>query len=80
MSRTITIKPGQIWVSHNLKTRTLTRRVIASMDDRVCYSVGSHQTRWCRRRAFRLWVRRYHAVATRTRRARTLVLKARRVA
>jgi hypothetical protein len=29
MSRAITIKPGQVWVSHNPKTRTLTRRVIA---------------------------------------------------
>jgi len=81
------IRPGQVWVSRRPETRTPSRRVISVIgmdfsadagggsDVRICYSTGSEKTRWCAVRAFRLWIRRYRAVATRTRRPRSLVLR-----
>lgn len=76
MSRTIRISAGQIWVTRNPVTRSPSRRVIDVVGGMVCYSTGTSMTRWCQRRAFRIWIRRYHAVATRTRRPRTIVLRA----
>jgi len=75
MSRTIRIQQGQVWVSRSPITRTPSRRVVALAESKICYSTGGDRTRWCRIRAFRAWVRRYAAVATRTRRTRSLVLR-----
>lgn len=75
MSRTVRIQPGQIWISRATSTRTRSRRVLAVADGRVCYSTGGERPRWCQPRAFRLWIRRYKAKATRARRARTMKLR-----
>jgi len=81
VSRTIRVADGQVWVIRSrvalANSRTPSRRVVAVAGDRVCYSTGSGINRWCSRRAFRIWVRRYHAVQTRTRRPRSMVLRAR---
>lgn len=69
------IVAGQVWVTRAAATRTPSRRVVSVAAGRVCYSSGGDRTRWCRLRAFRLWIRRYAAVATRTRRARSLTLR-----
>lgn len=74
------LEAGQVWVSTSAETRTRTRRVIGLASDKVCYSTGSDSTRWCKPRAFRLWIARYDAVATRTRRPRSLTLRARPIA
>lgn len=77
-------KPGQVFVCRDKATRTPSRRVVAIVDGKaqgmaprkVCYSTGGDKPRWCQWRAFRLWIHRYNAVASRTRRPRTLVLRA----
>lgn len=74
-SRSAHIAPGQVWVTRAATTRTPSRRVVSVAGGRICYSSGGDRTRWCQARAFRLWIRRYAAVATRTRRARSLTLR-----
>lgn len=69
------IAVGQIWVIRAPGARVRVRRVLAVLDGRVCYSDGGRSPRWCQPRAFRLWIRRYRAVATRTRRKRSLQLR-----
>lgn len=66
------VKAGQVWVTRATATRTPSRRVIGVAAGRICYSTGGERTRWCGLRAFLLWVRRYKAVITRTRRARSM--------
>lgn len=75
MSQTIRIAPGQVWVTRMPTTRTPSRRVVATVDRRICYSAGGETTRWCQARAFRFWIARYQAKATRTRRPRRLTLR-----
>ena len=75
MNRTVRIHPGQVWVTRKSSTRTPSRRVLQVAGGRVCYSTGTELTRWCQPRAFRLWIRKYQAVATRTRRKRSIVLR-----
>lgn len=70
------IAAGQIWVTRGARTRTPSRRVVAIAGGRVCYSAGGDLSRWCLATTFRAWIRRYRAVATRPRRARTLALRA----
>lgn len=70
-----TIQPGQVWVTRKRQTRTPSRRVIAAAGGRVCYSSGGELTRWCGIAAFKAWIRRYSAVATRRRRPRSLILR-----
>lgn len=74
MNRAAQIRTGQVWVTRKAQTRTPSRRVIAAAGGRICYSSGGDLTRWCAVRAFRAWIRRYRAVATRTRRTRSLTL------
>lgn len=69
------ILAGQIWVTRSPTTRTPSRRVVAVTGGRICYSTGGEQTRWCEPRAFRVWIRRYRATATRTRRPRSMQLR-----
>lgn len=69
------LKANQVWTTRSADTRTPSRRVINVAHGKVCYSSGSAKTHWCKLRAFRLWIRRHKAVATRTRRARTLALR-----
>lgn len=69
------IVPGQIWVTRSSTTRTRSRRVLEVAGSRICYSSGGDRPRWCQARAFRLWIRRYAAVTTRTRRCRSLTLR-----
>jgi hypothetical protein len=64
-----------VWVTRRPATRTPSRRVVATAEGRICYSIGGDVTRWCQPRAFRLWIRRYQAVATRTRRPRSMLLR-----
>lgn len=73
--RRLLLASGQVWVTRARRTRTASRRVIAMVGDRVCYCSGTGAHRWCSRRAFRLWIRRYGAVSTRTRRPRTMQLR-----
>lgn len=75
-------RPGQVWVCRDRKSRTPSRRIVSTVavqgkpaTMKVCYSTGHAALRWCRLNAFREWVRRYKAVATRTRRPRTMVLR-----
>lgn len=76
-------RAGQVFVCRDKATRTPSRRVISTVrppdveleQTRVCYSTGGTTVRWCDLRAFRLWVKRYAAKPTRTRRPRTLVLR-----
>jgi hypothetical protein len=68
------IKTGQVWVSRSKDTRTPSRRVIQVINDRICYSTGSDQNRWCAPRAFLVWISIHNAISTRTRRARSLTL------
>lgn len=75
MSRTIRIKPGQVWVTRNPVTRTPSRRVIGTSGVRICYSTGGDRSRWCKVPAFRAWIRNYQAIVTRTRRARSMLLR-----
>jgi hypothetical protein len=70
------ITAGQIWVTRAARTRTPSRRVVAIAGKRVCYSCGGDVSRWCLAVTFRAWIRRYRAVATRTRRPRSLALRA----
>jgi hypothetical protein len=65
---------GQVYVTKRQPTRTPSRRVLMVNGGRVCYSAGGDVTRWCSLRCFRLWMRRYAALQTRTRRARSLAL------
>lgn len=44
-------------------------------DQLVCYSSGGDGTRYCQRQTFLARIRSYEAVATRTRRPRSLVLR-----
>ena len=69
------VKAGQVWVSRDKKTRTCSRRITEVVAGRVFYSSGGDTTRNCQLRMFRLWIRRYAAIATRTRRARSLQLR-----
>lgn len=69
------IKPGAVYVTRASKTRTPSRRVLLVRDGRVAYSSGGDTVRWCTLRVFRRWQLRYKVKATRTRRARTLVLR-----
>ena len=74
--KTITPKEGQVYVCRSKTTRTRTRRVVAVVNKvTVVYSDGGAQLRHCKLRAFRRWVARYAAVATRVRRPRTIVLR-----
>ena len=75
MSRSISIRAGQVWVTRAKKTRTPSRRVIGVAGRRVCYSTGGDRSRWCGVPAFRAWIKRYAAKATRTRRERSLQLR-----
>lgn len=70
------ITAGQVWVTRATRTRTPSRRVVAVAGERVCYSAGGDASRWCLVATFRAWIRQYRAIATRTRRARSLALKA----
>ncbi|MEI2454595.1 hypothetical protein IEQ11_15985 [Lysobacter capsici] len=72
MSRTPDIDAGQVWVARKRRTRTPSRRVVAAINGRICYSAGGDVTRWCRLRAFLVWLRRYNAVRTDPRRRRAL--------
>lgn len=74
MTKTIRIKPGQVWTCRAKNSRTLSRRVIGVAAGRVCYSSGGDHTRWCQPRAFRLWIRRYQAKRARPNRQRCLAL------
>lgn len=75
MKARISIRAGQVWVTRAKKTRTPSRRVIGVAGGRICYSTGGERSRWCGAPAFRAWVKRYNAKATRTRRARSLQLR-----
>ncbi|KAF1702837.1 hypothetical protein CSC66_08675 [Pseudoxanthomonas kaohsiungensis] len=66
------IEQGQVWVvtratAHGIKReppqrpRSITRVILAVIDDTIAYSVGSSGTRYCERHAFLVWVRRYKA-------------------
>jgi len=70
------ISAGQVWVTRAARTRTPSRRVVAITGTRVCYSTGGDASRWCELVTFRAWIGRYRAKATRTRRARSLALRA----
>lgn len=77
-------RAGQVWVCRDKATRTPSRRIVCTGTTTagtlstllVYYSTGSVGLHCCQWRAFRVWVCRYQAVATRTRRPRTLVLRA----
>lgn len=77
--RSSPLQAGQVWVTRHPKTRTASRRIVAVIDARVCYSTGGEILRWCRRSQFRHWIRAYAAKATRTARKRSLALKALRI-
>lgn len=74
---------GQVWVTRDSDTRTRSRWVLKVIrlpgtradQTRICYSVGTNSPRWCSLQDFRKWVKRYGAVATRTRRQRSLTLR-----
>lgn len=66
---------GQVWVTRDPGTRTPSRRVIQVAKGKVCYSTGGDSTRWCKRAAFRLWIRVYGAKVTRTTQKRSLTLR-----
>jgi cyanophycinase-like exopeptidase len=69
-------RPGQVFVSRNKTTRTPSRRIVALLEDAtVVYCSGGEQLRHCKVPAFRRWVARYGAVATRARRSRSIVLR-----
>lgn len=70
------VQAGQVWVSRDKKTRTRSRRITHIVNGRVYYSSGGDTTRSCQLRMFRMLIRCYAAVATRTRRNRTLQLRA----
>ena len=72
MSRSPDIGAGQVWVARKRRTRTPSRRVVACLNGRICYSAGGDVNRWCRVRAFLIWLRRYNAVRTDPRRRREL--------
>lgn len=69
------LEVGQIWITRNPNTRTASRRVVAVVAGKVCYSAGGDGVHWCRRMQFRAWIRLYAAIATRPARPRTLTLK-----
>jgi hypothetical protein len=71
----ISIAAGQVWVTRNRDTRTKFRRIANVIAGRVYYSSGGDTTRSCQLRMFRRWIRTYAAIATRTRRARSLTLR-----
>jgi hypothetical protein len=75
MTSAAKIHAGQVWVSRNTKTRTRSRRITTVVAGRVFYSSGGDTTRSCQLRMFRRWIRTYAAIATRTRRARSLTLR-----
>lgn len=70
--RGVQISVGQVWVTRDPVTRSPSRRVVGVVGRRVCYCSGGRQNHWCDVRAFRLWIRRYFAKATRTRRPRAM--------
>lgn len=76
MSHSYRLAAGQVWISRGRGTRTNVRSVISIERGLVFYSSGGDTTRTCQRRAFRLWIRRYKAYTTRTRRPRTMRLRA----
>ncbi len=71
-----TVKTDQVWVSRSKETRTPSRRVIQVINGLICYSIGGDRTRWCKSRAFNLWIARHKAIVTRAYRPRSLTLRA----
>lgn len=74
----ITLKPGQVYVTRSQGTDTPSRRIvhvdITEVDTLIAYSTGGADLRYCKRRAFRAWIRKFNAKATRNRRPRSLTL------
>lgn len=80
MKRRKRLAVDQIWVTRKPETRTPSRRVILLANGKVCYSTGGDSSRWCKRAAFRLWIRTYDAKATRTTQKRSLTLRPQSIA
>ena len=79
MSRRKAIAAGQVWVASRAtargstrsapkRPRTVTRTVLAVIEDKISYTVGGPLPRYCQRRAFLLWARTYSAKAKATHR------------
>jgi hypothetical protein len=79
----VKLRVGQVWVTRSLATRTRSRWVLSVLRlpgkplaaTRICYSVGTNSPRWCSLRDFQRWAHLYGAIATRTRRKRSLTLR-----
>lgn len=68
------LKQGQVWVAKTATGRSRMRRVVALVNDRVCYSTGSDIVHWCNRRAFQLWIATHGAIRSRSVANRKLTL------
>ncbi|ASK94856.1 hypothetical protein Xtri_19980 [Xanthomonas campestris pv. trichodesmae] len=68
------LKPGQVWIAKSDTGRSRMRRVVALVEDRVCYSTGSDLVHWCNRRAFQMWISTHRAIRSRSVANRKLIL------